>query len=65
MDDVNVVGSARQGDKQVADAVAHDLTGFHEDDGVKLEPLRRIGGQQGDALGQGGFPVHVGTPRAG
>ena len=39
VDDVHVVGGAGEGDEQVADAVAEDLRGLDEDDGVKLEAL--------------------------
>ncbi len=36
---MHVVGSAREGDEEVADAVTEDFRGFDEDDRVKLEAL--------------------------
>ena len=42
VDDVDVVGGASQGDKQVADAVAHDFAGLDQDDRIELQALRRV-----------------------
>ena len=51
VDDVDVVGGAREGDEEVAGAVAQDFVGFDQNDRIELETLGCVGGQKGDTLG--------------